>query len=72
MKKYDNKTIEKLIFRYFDIRNFEISKFQSFYIPSFKILNPTRRGFGLEVMRKSKFKKKFQTKKPKMIEYDGL
>ena len=41
MKKYDNKTIEKLIFRYFDIRNFEISKFQSFYIPSFKILTPT-------------------------------
>ena len=42
MKKYDNKTIEKLIFRYFNIRNFEISKFQSFYISSFKILTPTR------------------------------
>ena len=42
MKKYDNKTIEKLIFRYFNIRNFEISKFQSFYISSFKILTATR------------------------------
>ena len=41
MKKYDNKTIEKLMFRYFNIRNFEISKFQSFYISSFKILTPT-------------------------------
>ena len=30
MKKYDNKTIEKLMFRYFNICNFEISKFQSF------------------------------------------
>ena len=43
MKKYDNKTIEKLIFRYFNIRNFEISKFQSFYISSFKMLTPTRK-----------------------------
>ena len=42
MKKYDNKTIEKLILRYFNIRNFEISKFPSFYISSFKILTPTR------------------------------
>ena len=41
MKKCDNKTIEKLIFRYFNIRNFEISKFQSFCISSFKILTPT-------------------------------
>ena len=41
MKKYDNKTIEKLIFRYFNIRNFEISKFQSFYVSSFKMLTPT-------------------------------
>ena len=40
MKKYDNKTIEKLIFRYFNIRNFGISKFQSFNISSFKILTP--------------------------------
>ena len=38
---YDNKTIGKLNFRYFNIRNFEISKFQSFYISSFKILTPT-------------------------------
>ena len=44
MKEYDNKTIEKLIFRYFNIRNFEISKFQSFYISSFKILTPTPDG----------------------------
>ena len=42
MKKYDNNTIEKLIFRYFNIRNFEISKFQSFYISSSKILTPTQ------------------------------
>ena len=41
MKNYGNKTIEKLIFRYFNICNFEISKFQSFYISSFKILTPT-------------------------------
>ena len=41
MKKYDNKIIGKLIFRYFNIRNFEIPKFQSFYISSFKILTPT-------------------------------
>ena len=27
MKKYDNKTIEKLIFRYFNIRNFQIRNF---------------------------------------------
>ena len=30
MKKYDNKTIGKLIFRYFNIRNFEISKYRLF------------------------------------------
>ena len=49
MKKYDNKTIEKLIFRYLNIRNFEISKFQSFYSSSFKILTPTRSlMFGLQ------------------------
>ena len=42
MKKYDNKTIEKLIFRYFNICKFEISKFPSFYISSLKILTPTR------------------------------
>ena len=41
MKKYDNKTIEKLIFRYFNVRNIEISKFHSFYIASFKILSST-------------------------------
>ena len=39
--KFDNKTIEKLIFRYFNIRNFEISKCQSFYISSLKILTPS-------------------------------
>ena len=27
-----------MIFRYFDIRNFEIPKYWSFYIPSFEIL----------------------------------
>ena len=43
MKKYDNKTMEKIIFRYFNIRNIEISKFQSFYISSFKILTPARK-----------------------------
>ena len=42
MKKYDNKTIGKLIFRYSNIRNFEISTFQSFYISSFKILTPAQ------------------------------
>ena len=42
MKKYDNKTIGKLIFRYFNIRNFEISKCQSF-----KILTPTLRNFKI-------------------------
>ena len=40
--KFDNKTIEYLIFRYFNVRNFEISKCQSSYISSFKILTPTR------------------------------
>ena len=45
MKKYDDKTIEKLIFRYFNNRNFEISKFQSFYILSLKILTPTLLGW---------------------------
>ena len=30
------------MFRYFNIRNFEISWFQSFYISSFKIFTPTR------------------------------
>ena len=42
MKKYDNNTIGKLIFRYFNIRNFEILKFQSF-----KILTPTQKSTGL-------------------------
>ena len=32
----------KLSFRYFNIRNFEIPKYWSFYIPSFQILTPTR------------------------------
>ena len=53
MKKYDNKTIEKLIFRYFNIRNFEISKFPSFYISSFKILTPTH--FGIKFILSQKF-----------------
>ena len=34
--------MEKLIFRYFNIRNFEIPKYWSFYISSFQILTPTR------------------------------
>ena len=33
--------IEYLIFRYFNIRNFEISKYRSFYISSVQILTPT-------------------------------
>ena len=36
--KFDNETI----FRYFNIRNFEIPKYRSFYISSFQILTPTR------------------------------
>ena len=28
--KFENKTIEKFIFRYFNIRNFEISKYRLF------------------------------------------
>ena len=39
--KFVNKIIEKLIFRYFNIRNFEISEYRSFYICLFKILYPT-------------------------------
>ena len=35
MKKYDNKTIEKLIFRYFNIRNFEISVVLHFVLANF-------------------------------------
>ena len=31
------------IFRYFDIRNFEILKYWSFYIPSFQISNPAQK-----------------------------
>ena len=41
-KKFENKTIEKLIFRYFNIRNFEIWQYRSFYISSFQILTSTR------------------------------
>ena len=40
-KSLGNKTIDQLIFRYFNIRNFEISKYRSFYISSFQILTPT-------------------------------
>ena len=36
-KKFEDKTI----FRYFNIRNFKIPKYRSFYISSFQILNPT-------------------------------
>ena len=32
---------EKIIFRNFNIRNFEIPKYWSFYISSFQILTPT-------------------------------
>ena len=31
------------IFRHFDIRNFQIPKYWSFYIPSFQILTPTQK-----------------------------
>ena len=41
-KKFENKIIEKLIFLHFNIRNFEISKYRSFYILSFQILTLTR------------------------------
>ena len=40
-KKFENKIIDRLIFLYFNIRNFEISKYRSFYISSFEILTPT-------------------------------
>ena len=33
--KFENEIIEKLIFRYFNIRNFEISKYRSFCISKF-------------------------------------
>ena len=45
-KKLENKIIEQLIFLYFNIRNFEISKYRSFYISSFQILTPTRETLG--------------------------
>ena len=44
-KKFENKDIEWLIFRYFNIRNFEISKYRSFYISSFQILTPALQNF---------------------------
>ena len=37
--------IEKLIFRYFHTRNFEISQFRLFYISSFQILALTQNNF---------------------------
>ena len=40
--KFENKTIAELIFLCFNIRNFEISKYRSFYISSFQILTSTR------------------------------
>ena len=40
-KKFENKMIEWFIFLHFNIRNFEISKYRSFYISSFQILTPT-------------------------------
>ena len=52
MKKlFKNKTIELLIFRYFDIRNFKIPKCRSFNISSFQILTPIQKSifFGLNV-----------------------
>ena len=36
--KFINKIIERLIFRYFNIRNFKIPEYESFYISSFQIL----------------------------------
>ena len=39
--KFKNITTEYHTFRYFDIRNFEIPKYWSFYISSFQILTPT-------------------------------
>ena len=41
--KFKNKIIELFIFRYFNIRNFEISKYQSFYVSSLQILTATQK-----------------------------
>ena len=40
--KFKNKIIKKLIYRYFNIRNCEISKYRSFYISTFQISAPTQ------------------------------
>ena len=39
--KINSKIKLSNIFRYFNIRNFEIPKYWSFYISSFQILTPT-------------------------------
>ena len=39
--KFDNETIEYFIFRHFNIHNFEVLEYISFYISSFQILAPT-------------------------------
>ena len=46
--KFINKIIEKLIFRYFNIRNFKIPKYRSFYIWQFQIFCPTRKNHETE------------------------
>ena len=40
--QFENKTIKQLIFRYFNIRTFKISKYLWFYISSLQILTPTQ------------------------------
>ena len=50
----------------------EILTVNSMWEIFFWAIGESGRGFGLEVMRKSKFNKKWQkNKKTKMIEYDG-
>ena len=39
--KFENKNIELIIFRYVNIRNFEISRYRSLYISTSQILTPT-------------------------------
>ena len=46
--EFENKIVEQLIFRYFNIHNFEISKYRSFCISSFQILIPTQLNVSVE------------------------
>ena len=40
--KFENKIIEQLIYRHFNIRNYEISKYRPFYISSYQISTRTQ------------------------------